>query len=41
MLRGRMADFEAYHKNVGIAQGLQQAADVIHETNKTLNEGDE
>jgi len=41
MLRGRMSDFEAYHKNVGIAEGLEQAADVIHDTIKTLNEEDE
>ena len=41
MVRGRMSDFEAYHKNVGIAEGLEQAADVIHDTIKTLNEKDE
>jgi len=41
MLRGRMSDFEAYHKNVGIAEGLEQASDVIRETIKTLNEEDE
>ena len=41
MVRGRMSDFEAYHKNVGIAEGLEQAADVIHDTIKTLNEEDE
>ena len=41
MLRGRMSDFEAYQKNVGIAEGLEQAADVIHDTIKTLNEEDE
>ena len=41
MLRGRMSDFEAYHKNVGIAEGLEQAADVIHDTIKNLNEEDE
>jgi len=41
MLRGRMSDFEAYQKNVGIAEGLEQAADVIHDTIRTLNEEDE
>jgi hypothetical protein len=41
MLRCRMSDFEAYHKNVGIAEGLEQAADVIHDTIKNLNEEDE
>ena len=41
MVRGRMSDFEAYHKNVGIAEGLEQAADVIHDTIKNLNEEDE
>jgi CRISPR/Cas system-associated endonuclease Cas1 len=41
MVRGRMSDFEAYHKNVGIAEGLEQASDVIHDTIKTLNEEDE
>jgi hypothetical protein len=41
MLRGRMSDFEAYHKNVGIAEGLEQAADVIHDTIKSINKEDE
>ena len=41
MLRGRMSDFEAYHKNVGIAEGLEQASDVIHDTIKNLNKEDE
>jgi len=41
MLRGRMSDFETYHKNVGIAEGLEQASDVIHDTIKNLNEEDE
>ena len=29
-----------YHKNVGIAEGLMQASEVIRETLKTLNEED-
>jgi len=40
MVDGRMADFNAYHKNVGIAEGLMQASEVIRETLKTLNEED-
>ena len=32
MVDGRMADFNAYHKNVGIAEGLMQASEVIRET---------
>jgi len=41
MLRGRMSDFEVYHKNVGIAEGLEQASDVIHDTIKSINKEDE
>ena len=41
MLRGRMSDFEAYHKNVGIAEGREQASDVIHDTIKSINKEDE
>ena len=41
MLRGRVSDFEAYHKNVGIAEGLEQASDVIRETIREINEKDE
>lgn len=40
MVDGRMADFNAYQKNVGIAEGLMQASEVIRETLKTLNEED-
>jgi len=40
MVDGRMADFNSYHKNVGIAEGLIQASEVIRETLKTLNEED-
>jgi|TARA_R110000824_G_C14887544_1_gene644076 hypothetical protein len=40
MVDGRMTDINAYHKNVGIAEGLMQASEVIRETLKTLNEED-
>ena len=40
MVDGRMTDINAYHKNVGIAEGLMQASAVIRETLKTLNEED-
>tara|TARA_R110000823_G_C15610081_1_gene466378 strand:+ start:233 stop:430 length:198 start_codon:yes stop_codon:yes gene_type:complete len=40
MASGRMSDFEAYQKNVGISEGLMQASEVIRETIKDLNEKD-
>jgi|TARA_R110000744_G_scaffold377251_1_gene492074 CRISPR/Cas system-associated endonuclease Cas1 len=40
MVDGRMTDFNAYHKNVGISEGLMQASEVIRETLKKLNEED-
>ena len=40
MLRGRMSDFEAYQRNVGIAEGLMQASEIIRQTIKDLNEKD-
>ena len=40
MVDGRMTDMNAYHKNVGIAEGLMQASEVIRETLKKLNEED-
>jgi CRISPR/Cas system-associated endonuclease Cas1 len=40
MVDGRMTDINAYHKNVGIAEGLMQASEVIRETLKKLNEED-
>jgi CRISPR/Cas system-associated endonuclease Cas1 len=40
MVDGRMTDMNAYHKNVGISEGLMQASEVIRETLKTLNEED-
>ena len=39
MVDGR-TDLNAYHKNVGIAEGLMQASEVIRETLKKLNEED-
>jgi|TARA_R110000796_G_C14265567_1_gene400539 CRISPR/Cas system-associated endonuclease Cas1 len=41
MVDGRMTDINAYHKNVGIAEGLMQASEVIRETIKNINEEDE
>jgi len=40
MVDGRVTDLNAYHKNVGIAEGLMQASEVIRETLKKLNEED-
>jgi|TARA_R110002111_G_scaffold69224_1_gene112093 hypothetical protein len=40
MVEGRVSDFSAYHKNVGIAEGLMQASEIIHETIKNINEED-
>jgi|TARA_R100000315_G_C5151002_1_gene86512 hypothetical protein len=40
MVDGRMTDFNAYQKNVGIAEGLMQASEVIRETMKNINEED-
>ena len=37
MVDGRMTDMNAYHKNVGIAEGLMQSSEVIRETLKKLN----
>jgi CRISPR/Cas system-associated endonuclease Cas1 len=41
MVDGRMTDINAYHKNVGISEGLMQASEVIRETIKNINEEDE
>ena len=40
MVLGREADFGSYQKDVGIAEGLSQASDIISETMKTINEED-
>jgi hypothetical protein len=41
MVEGRMSDFSAYHKNVGVAEGLEQACEIIDDVLKKINEGDE
>ena len=41
MVEGRISDFQAYHKNVGIAQGLEESCEIIDETIKQMNVGDE
>jgi len=41
MVEGRMSDLSAYHKNVGVAEGLEQACEIIDEMLKKLDEGDE
>jgi hypothetical protein len=41
MLLGREADFGAYQKDVGVAEGLQRSADLIDETFKNFNEEDD
>ena len=40
MVLGRNTDFLSYQKDVGIAEGLSQASDIISETMKTINEED-
>ncbi len=40
MVLGRETDFLSYQKDVGIAEGLSQASDIINETMKTINEED-
>ena len=41
MGEGRMSDFESYQKHVGIAEGLEQASEIINETLNKFNEEDE
>ena len=41
MVDGRMSDFQSYQKNVGIAQGLEESCEIIDETLKQINIGDE
>ena len=38
MIEGRISDFESYQKSVGIAEGLEQASEIINETLKKLEE---
>mgnify|MGYP003125942691 FL=1 len=40
MVDGRISDFNQYHRNVGIAEGLEQSLEIIDETLKKLNEED-
>tara|TARA_R100000935_G_scaffold14286_1_gene28634 strand:+ start:49 stop:246 length:198 start_codon:yes stop_codon:yes gene_type:complete len=40
MVLGRETDFQSYQKDVGIAEGLSQASDIISDTMKTINEED-
>jgi len=40
MISGRISDIAAYQKDVGIAQGLDQACISIDEVLKKLNEED-
>ena len=41
MVEGRMSDLKSYHKLVGVAEGLQQAIEIIDDTLKKFNEEDE
>ena len=41
MVDGRVSDFNSYNKNVGIAEGLMQASEIIRETIRSINEEDE
>ena len=40
MIEGRVSDFESYSKHVGIAEGLEQASEIISETLKKLEKDD-
>ena len=40
MIEGRVSDFESYNKHVGIAEGLEQASEIISETLKKLEKDD-
>ena len=41
MVEGRKSDLQSYHKHVGVAEGLQQAIEIIDDTLKKFNEEDE
>jgi len=41
LVDGRVSDFSSYQKNVGIAEGLMQASEIIRETIRSVNEEDE
>jgi len=40
MIEGRESDFQSYQKDVGIAQGLEDACAIIDETLKQIDEED-
>jgi CRISPR/Cas system-associated endonuclease Cas1 len=40
LIQGRVSDFESYQKNVGVAEGLEQASEIIDETLKKLEKDD-
>ena len=40
LVQGRVSDFGSYQKNVGIAEGLEQASEIINETLNKLEEDD-
>jgi len=40
-IEGRISDFQLYQKDVGVAQGLEDACVIIDETLNKLDEGDE
>lgn len=40
MIEGRESDFESYQKDVGVAQGLEDACAIIDETLNQLDEED-
>lgn len=41
MIEGRETDFQSYQKDVGIAQGLEEACAIIDKTLTDLDQGDE
>jgi hypothetical protein len=41
MIEGRETDFHSYQKDVGIAQGLEEACAIIDKTLTDLDQGDE
>ncbi|MBC44087.1 MAG: hypothetical protein CML19_17865 [Pusillimonas sp.] len=40
MIEGRISDFQSYQKHIGIAEGLQQASEIVDDTLKKLDEED-
>ena len=38
LVQGRVSDFGSYQKSVGIAEGLEQASEIINETLNKLEE---